>query len=257
MSCANLPRAATACAFSIRCAPMCMAPMRRETLEGAELQVADVRDAAAVARALAGVDAVIHLAAKVGLGVDVYDLPDYAGSNDAGTAVLLAEMARAGVDAADAWRVRWWSTAKASRRAPSTAWCGRRRARRRRSPPGSSSRRARSAASRLATALVDETTPFDPRNAYATSKVAQEFYAGNWARLTGGAADRAALSQCLRAGHAARHALCRRRRDLHVGAAARRSAPGVRGRQSAARFRPCPRRGRVPRFLRAKARPRA
>ena len=91
----------------------------------------------------------------------------------------------------------------------STAWCGRRRATRRRLPPGSSSRLARSAASRLGHALVDEATPFDPRNAYASSKVAQEFYAANWARLTGGAADRAALSQCLRAGHAARHALCR------------------------------------------------
>ena len=48
-----------------------------KTLEGAELLVADVRDAGAVARALAGIEAVIHLAAKVGLGVDVYDLPDY------------------------------------------------------------------------------------------------------------------------------------------------------------------------------------
>jgi dTDP-L-rhamnose 4-epimerase len=27
----------------------------------------------------------------------------------------------------------------------------------------------------------------DPRNAYATSKLAQEFYAANWARVTGGA----------------------------------------------------------------------
>ena len=34
--------------------------------------------------------------------------------------------------------------------------------------------------------LVDEETPFDPRNAYASSKVAQEFYAANWARITGG-----------------------------------------------------------------------
>jgi dTDP-L-rhamnose 4-epimerase len=47
------------------------------------------------------VEAVIHLAAKVGLGVDVNDLPDYASSNDAGTAVLLAGMARKAVLAAD------------------------------------------------------------------------------------------------------------------------------------------------------------
>jgi dTDP-L-rhamnose 4-epimerase len=38
----------------------------------------------------------------------------------------------------------------------------------------------------LATALVSENAPLDPRNAYASSKVAQEFYARNWARVTGG-----------------------------------------------------------------------
>src|SRR5688572_22785024 len=42
-----------------------------------ELIVADVRDHGAVAVALAGVDAVVHLAAKVGLGVDLDDLEDY------------------------------------------------------------------------------------------------------------------------------------------------------------------------------------
>ena len=38
----------------------------------------------------------------------------------------------------------------------------------------------------LKTKLVDEDTPLDPRNAYASSKMAQEFYASNWARVTGG-----------------------------------------------------------------------
>ena len=38
--------------------------------------VADVRDASQIDRALAGVDVVLHLAAKVGLGVDIGDLPD-------------------------------------------------------------------------------------------------------------------------------------------------------------------------------------
>src|SRR4051794_2181498 len=63
------------------------------TLPAGELLVGDVRDPAIVDRALAGTDAVCHLAAKVGLGVDVQDLPDYASSNDHGTAVLLAGMA--------------------------------------------------------------------------------------------------------------------------------------------------------------------
>src|SRR6266581_1956003 len=54
----------------------------RAECPGAELVVGDVRDASAVEAALVGADAVCHLAAKVGLGVDVQDLPDYAGSND-------------------------------------------------------------------------------------------------------------------------------------------------------------------------------
>ena len=51
-----------------------------------DLIVADVRDAEAVRKALAGVDVVVHLAAKVGLGVDLDDLDDYVSSNSLGTA---------------------------------------------------------------------------------------------------------------------------------------------------------------------------
>ena len=40
----------------------------------------------------------------------------------------------------------------------------------------------------LTTATVSEDAPLDPRNAYATSKVAQEHLAASWARMTGGAA---------------------------------------------------------------------
>jgi dTDP-L-rhamnose 4-epimerase len=65
--------------------------------DGVELLVGDVRDAATVCRALHGVDAVCHQAAMVGLGVDVQDMPEYAGINALGTAVLLAAMARADV----------------------------------------------------------------------------------------------------------------------------------------------------------------
>ena len=38
----------------------------------------------------------------------------------------------------------------------------------------------------LEPALVSENVAPDPRNAYASSKMAQEFYASNWARVTGG-----------------------------------------------------------------------
>ncbi len=61
----------------------------------AEHVVADVRDTDAVTAALAGVQAVSHQAAKVGLGVDLADLPAYVAHNDLGTAVLLAALAAA------------------------------------------------------------------------------------------------------------------------------------------------------------------
>jgi dTDP-L-rhamnose 4-epimerase len=38
----------------------------------------------------------------------------------------------------------------------------------------------------VSTALVGEGTALDPRNAYASSKTAQEYYCANWARSTGG-----------------------------------------------------------------------
>jgi dTDP-L-rhamnose 4-epimerase len=54
-----------------------------------ELVVGDVRDPAAVKRALAGVDAVFHLAAAVGVGQSMYQLSHYTGVNNQGTAILL------------------------------------------------------------------------------------------------------------------------------------------------------------------------
>ncbi|MBA4136250.1 MAG: nucleoside-diphosphate-sugar epimerase [Opitutus sp.] len=54
-----------------------------------ELQVGDVRDPVAVRRALEGVDAVYHFAAKVGVGQSMYQVADYTAVNNEGTAVLL------------------------------------------------------------------------------------------------------------------------------------------------------------------------
>lgn len=54
----------------------------------AELIRADVRDKAAVSQALDGVDAVVHLAAEVGVGQSMYEVERYTSTNDVGTAVL-------------------------------------------------------------------------------------------------------------------------------------------------------------------------
>lgn len=54
-----------------------------------ELVVADVRDREAVRRALRGADAVVHLAAAVGVGQSMYEVERYVSVNDVGTAVLL------------------------------------------------------------------------------------------------------------------------------------------------------------------------
>ena len=53
-----------------------------------ELIKADVRDKAAVASALNGVDGVVHLAAEVGVGQSMYEVERYTSTNDVGTAVL-------------------------------------------------------------------------------------------------------------------------------------------------------------------------
>jgi dTDP-L-rhamnose 4-epimerase len=154
---------------------------------GVELVVGDVRDPDAVDRALTSIEVVLHLAAKVGLGVDIADLPDYASSNDVGAAGLLAGMARAGIGRltlASSMVVygeglgrcathgavtpgpREESALKDGQFEPPCPVCG----------------------LPLDTALVTEDDPIDPRNAYASSKFAQELYASNWARATGGSA---------------------------------------------------------------------
>jgi dTDP-L-rhamnose 4-epimerase len=59
-----------------------------------ELQIGDVRDAGAVARALDGCDAVVHFAARVGVGQSMYEIAEYTSANELGTAVLLEALAQ-------------------------------------------------------------------------------------------------------------------------------------------------------------------
>jgi dTDP-L-rhamnose 4-epimerase len=153
-----------------------------------DLVVGDVRDPAAVDQALAGVDAVCHQAAMVGLGVDLSDLPLYSDVNVTGTAVLLEAMGRHGIG-----RLVFASSmvvyGEGAYDCASHGWV-------RPSPrevadlaAGNFEPRCPVCAAPLNTSLVSEDAPLDPRNAYAMSKVAQEHLAASWARLTGGTAS--------------------------------------------------------------------
>jgi dTDP-L-rhamnose 4-epimerase len=66
--------------------------------DDAELIVGDVRDRNTVEQALRGVDAVIHLAAAVGVGQSMYDIVSYVQVNEVGTAVLLEALAKQPVE---------------------------------------------------------------------------------------------------------------------------------------------------------------
>ncbi|MGW3098220.1 NAD-dependent epimerase/dehydratase family protein [Streptomyces sp. NPDC001102] len=147
----------------------------------------DVRDPYALSRALAGVDAVCHQAAMVGLGTGFSDAAEYVSRNDLGTAVLLTAMAEAGVRRlvlAGSMVVygegryacarhgvvrpgpRSVADLDAGRFEPPCPVCG----------------------AELVPGLVGEDAPVDPRNVYATTKLAQEHLAAAWARATGGTA---------------------------------------------------------------------
>jgi dTDP-L-rhamnose 4-epimerase len=63
----------------------------------ADLIVGDVRDRDVVRRALRGVDAVVHLAAAVGVGQSMYDIGSYVGINELGTANLLEALSQSPV----------------------------------------------------------------------------------------------------------------------------------------------------------------
>ncbi|GAA1578191.1 NAD-dependent epimerase/dehydratase family protein [Kribbella sancticallisti] len=150
-----------------------------------ELTVGDVRDAAAVDRALDGVDAVVHLAAKVGLGVDLDDMDDYVSSNSLGTAVLLRQMGRRQVRRlvyASSMVVYGEGHYDCDRHGPVAP--GPRRVedleRGQFEPP------CPRCGAFLRPGLVHEDAALDPRNTYAASKLNGEHLAATWARETGG-----------------------------------------------------------------------
>ena len=145
----------------------------------------DVRDPNAVAEALSGVDAVMHQAAKVGLGVDFSDAPDYVASNDLGTAVLLAGMADAGVA-----RLVLASSMVVYGEGAYRGEHGPVRPRPRRLDDLEAGRfdPLDEAGRPLRPELIGEDAAPDPRNVYAATKLAQENLASAWARSVGGIA---------------------------------------------------------------------
>src|SRR4051794_24168903 len=58
-----------------------------------ELIIGDVRDPDLVRRAVAGTDAVVHLAARVGVGQSMHEIAEYMSVNTVGTAVVLEALA--------------------------------------------------------------------------------------------------------------------------------------------------------------------
>ncbi|WP_030904587.1 NAD-dependent epimerase/dehydratase family protein [Streptomyces sp. NRRL F-5126] len=148
---------------------------------------ADVRDTAAVSGALRGVDVVCHQAAMVGLGKDFADAPAYVGCNELGTATLLAAMAAGpvrGLVLAGSMVVYGegrYDCARHGRVTPGPRT-------ERDLAAGAFEPRCPRCGDALASGLVAEDAPTDPRNVYAAGKLAQEHLAAAWARATGGRA---------------------------------------------------------------------
>jgi len=152
---------------------------RAEWIEG------DVRDPEVVAAAVDGVEAICHQAAMVGLGTDIGDIADYVAHNDLGTAVLLRALAARGFAGrfvlASSMVVygegryacprhgivrpgpRAAADLEAGRYEPPCPLCG----------------------AALEPRSVPEDAPPDPRNVYATTKLAQEHLCASYARETG------------------------------------------------------------------------
>ncbi len=147
----------------------------------------DIGNLDRVQAAARGCDVLVHLAAKVGLGVDLDDLDDYVRHNDLGTAVVLRAAATANVSrivyassmviyGEGLYNCHEHGTVPVPPRErrdldqqifePRCVRCGR----------------------ELTPGLVPETAPPDPRNVYAATKAHGEQLLQIWCRETGGRA---------------------------------------------------------------------
>ncbi|PJI84889.1 NAD-dependent epimerase/dehydratase family protein [Luteimicrobium subarcticum] len=151
--------------------------------------VADLRDPGVADAAVDGADVVVHLAAKVGLGVSLDDAPDYVDSNGTGTAHVLAAMARRGVPrlVLASSMVVYGEGRYTDPERPDAASV--------QPPPRRAADLDRGVFDPLTPtgrpyvpALVTEDAELDPRNVYAATKLHQEHLAAAWARTSGGTA---------------------------------------------------------------------
>ena len=154
---------------------------------GVRLVEVDVRDLASVREHVDGADAVVHLAAKVGLGVDLDDIDDYVSSNALGTATVLRACHGAGIPrfVQASSMVVYGEGAYTCPRDGHVSPAPRPKERLERGlfePP------CPECGDDLIPALVLEDAAMDPRNTYASTKVTQEQLASVWARETGGVA---------------------------------------------------------------------
>jgi dTDP-L-rhamnose 4-epimerase len=140
--------------------------------------------ASVAADAVSGVDAVCHQAAKVGLGIDFGDAPAYVADNDVGTVTLLDAL----------WRRRFrgrlvlassmvvYGEGRAMCDSHGVVIPGPRRA----ADLDAGRFEPRCRCGRFVRwAAVDESTPTDPRNVYAATKLHQEHLCSLWAREAG------------------------------------------------------------------------
>jgi len=149
-----------------------------------ELMIADLAEPGAAEDAVAGVDAVCHQAAKVGLGVDFGDVGGYVTDNDLATARLLEALWRRSftgrlvlassmvVYGEGRYRCAEHGDVRPGPRAAAELSAGRFDPA---CPLEGCGQRAR-------WATIDETAPVDPRNVYAATKLHQEHLCALWAR---------------------------------------------------------------------------
>ncbi|MGI8983523.1 MAG: NAD-dependent epimerase/dehydratase family protein [Acidimicrobiales bacterium] len=156
----------------------------------ADLVVADLAEPGVASAAVAGVDAVCHQAARVGLGVNFGDVAAYVADNDLGTARLLEAMWRGSftgrlvvassmvVYGEGRYRCADHGDVRPLPRTAADLAAGR-------FDPACPAPGCRS---RATWATIDESAPVDPRNVYAATKLHQEHLCAQWAREAGATA---------------------------------------------------------------------